>query len=436
MRSGSSPRCPAVAVAGRRVARARSRRLSLREPPGWRWPPRFVSVATLRESRGQGVIEIPNGVVFGSRGHLGVDTDSLLVDGCTLWDGHERTARVDATEALAIGMEPLEGVTVCAWANGQNYAHCLLQSVPRLELFRRAGWLDADRFLVTRGSGRPWRPSRCSGSRQPASRSCPGVRRRTGASDCGPRRRSTCSTSASDGPPSSSTRCSCLNHPGDVGRRLYVGRGAAKRRCSTRTRCGDARTAGIRGRVDGRSLDQRAGRDVRECLGHRGNARRRARQPRVSPRRGPRSSSSWAPTPPASSTRPRVASRPRLPDAHGDRTGAAAAVVDMAGRRRHQGRPAALQDASTASSVLAASVTGEAPRLLNRRGRSLPDDVARSAAHARAHAAPPSPPRSGRDLRTLGILEVLAARGRRSCSGSPAAADARTCRRLAPCRAT
>ena len=121
------------------------------QPPGWKWPNGFVPAATLREPRGQGVLEIPNGVVFGSHGHLGTDAETLLTDKCILTYGDERTVLVDVAKARAIGVEALEGITVCALANGANYAHCLLQSVPRLELFRRAFGLDADRFLVNVG---------------------------------------------------------------------------------------------------------------------------------------------------------------------------------------------------------------------------------------------------------------------------------------------
>jgi Glycosyltransferase 61 len=121
------------------------------QPRGWRWPQGFVPVPTPRAMRGQGVVEIPNGVVFGSRGYLGTDTHSLLADGCTFWDDHDRVALADAATALAVGVMPLEGLTVCAFAEGTNYAHTLLQSVPRLELFRRADALEGDRFLVNEG---------------------------------------------------------------------------------------------------------------------------------------------------------------------------------------------------------------------------------------------------------------------------------------------
>ena len=98
--------------------------------------------------RGDGVVEIPGGVVFGSRGHFGSDPNGVLADACSLWPDFERQALVDSANALAVGLEELDGVTMSVWASPDNYAHCLLQSVPRLDLLRRAFGLEADRFLV------------------------------------------------------------------------------------------------------------------------------------------------------------------------------------------------------------------------------------------------------------------------------------------------
>jgi hypothetical protein len=119
-------------------------------PPAWVWPPAFAPSRRpqLVAARGQGVVEIPGGVIFGSRGHFGSDDNGLLADACLLWRGGEREALVDAAKALVVGLEELEGVTMSLWANGANYAHCLLQSVPRLDLLRRAFGLEADRFLL------------------------------------------------------------------------------------------------------------------------------------------------------------------------------------------------------------------------------------------------------------------------------------------------
>lgn len=119
-------------------------------PPAWSWPPAFETsrrtpfVAT----HGQGVVEIPGGVVFGAAGHFGSDPNGLLADVCSLWPGGERQVLVDTAKALAVGLEELDGVTMSLWANWSNYAHCLLQSVPRLDLLRRAFSLEADRFLL------------------------------------------------------------------------------------------------------------------------------------------------------------------------------------------------------------------------------------------------------------------------------------------------
>ena len=124
---------------------------ALVQPPGWKLPKGFVPAAPLRAPRGQGVIEIPNGVVFGSHGHLGTDMRGLLADNCIFTYGAERLVLDDVSKALALGAIPLDGLTVCAFCEGTNYAHTLLQSVPRLELFRRAGALEGDRFLVNVG---------------------------------------------------------------------------------------------------------------------------------------------------------------------------------------------------------------------------------------------------------------------------------------------
>jgi hypothetical protein len=120
-------------------------------PVGWDWPRRFRSRDAPdppRPPRGQGVVEIPGGVVFGRRGYYGPDAGHVLVDACALWTGDEARSLAEADRARALGLVDLEGVTMSLWANGANYAHCLLQSVPRLALLERAfGW-DADRFLL------------------------------------------------------------------------------------------------------------------------------------------------------------------------------------------------------------------------------------------------------------------------------------------------
>ncbi len=93
-------------------------------------------------------------MVFGSRGHFGSDPNGLLADACSLWPDGERQALVETAQALAVGLEELDGVTMSLWVNGDNYAHCLLQSVPRLDLLRRAFGLEADQFLLNAAAPR------------------------------------------------------------------------------------------------------------------------------------------------------------------------------------------------------------------------------------------------------------------------------------------
>ena len=96
-------------------------------PPGWAWPPTFAPSRRDQRlaGRGQGVVEIPGGVIFGGRGQFGTDPTGLLADACLLWPGDEREALVDAANALAVGLEELDGVAMSMWADGANYAHCL-----------------------------------------------------------------------------------------------------------------------------------------------------------------------------------------------------------------------------------------------------------------------------------------------------------------------
>jgi capsular polysaccharide biosynthesis protein len=126
-------------------------------PPGWVWPSAFPPAR--RESastRCQGVFEIPGGVVFGTRGAFGPDPRGLLADTCSLWSDHERRLLAEAAAALAVGLEELDGVTMNLGPGvGSNYSHCLLQSVPRLGLLRRAFGLEADRFLLHDAAPRP-----------------------------------------------------------------------------------------------------------------------------------------------------------------------------------------------------------------------------------------------------------------------------------------
>jgi hypothetical protein len=127
-------------------------------PPGWKWPAVFVSKARWRgaPARTQGVFEIPGGVVFGRRGQFGPDDRGLMMEGGSLWRGDERALFADAAAARAVGLEELDGVSMCMWAGPpKSFGHDLLQSVPRLELFRRAYGLDADRYLVPEHAAPP-----------------------------------------------------------------------------------------------------------------------------------------------------------------------------------------------------------------------------------------------------------------------------------------
>ncbi len=125
-------------------------------PTNWTWPTAFRSTEPWRRPapRGQGVVEIPGGVVFGWSGEFGPDSSGVLADACALWEGGESTALAHAAEAVAVGVDDLDGTTMSLWADGSNYAHCLLQSVPRLALLRRGFGFEADRFLVNEDAPR------------------------------------------------------------------------------------------------------------------------------------------------------------------------------------------------------------------------------------------------------------------------------------------
>jgi capsular polysaccharide biosynthesis protein len=121
-------------------------------PESWAWPRRFAGPQRRypTSTRGQGALELPGGVVFGRRGVFGPDANGVFVDASALWPAEDERLADAAEQALAAGVTDLDGVTVSAWAGnaGRNYAHHLLQGVPRLDLVRRAFGLEADRFLM------------------------------------------------------------------------------------------------------------------------------------------------------------------------------------------------------------------------------------------------------------------------------------------------
>jgi capsular polysaccharide biosynthesis protein len=106
---------------------------------------------------GRGVVEIPGGIVYGSKGYVGPDTRGVLTDASSVWSPEERTVLAGSAQALACGLEELDGTSMCVWAGNAwgNYAHGLLQGVPRIDLLRRGFALDADRYLLDEKSARP-----------------------------------------------------------------------------------------------------------------------------------------------------------------------------------------------------------------------------------------------------------------------------------------
>jgi hypothetical protein len=126
-------------------------------PSDWAWPAGFASVRRPAGTapRGQGVVEIPGGVIFGARGQFGPDRTAMLADACSLWPRDRAELVEEANRALTVGLEELDGVSMSLWIGPSNYGHSLLQSVPCLDLLRRAFGLEADRFLVSAGAQPP-----------------------------------------------------------------------------------------------------------------------------------------------------------------------------------------------------------------------------------------------------------------------------------------
>jgi hypothetical protein len=123
-------------------------------PPDWVWPATFPTVQkvyrTPAHREGRGVVEIPGGVVYGFKGYIGPDVGGVLTDASSLWSPEERTVLTGSAAALGFGVEELDGTTMTVWAGNAwgNYAHGLLQGVPRLDLLRRGFGLEADRYLL------------------------------------------------------------------------------------------------------------------------------------------------------------------------------------------------------------------------------------------------------------------------------------------------
>jgi capsular polysaccharide biosynthesis protein len=102
-------------------------------------------------SRAQRVLEIPGGVVFGEYGWNGIDDEHVLAGGeFALWDMPRASVRRVADHHRRGRAVVLPGRTANLLQPGfGNYAHFLLQGVPRLDLVDRAIGLDrVDRFLV------------------------------------------------------------------------------------------------------------------------------------------------------------------------------------------------------------------------------------------------------------------------------------------------
>jgi hypothetical protein len=129
-------------------------------PPNWVWPTNFPTLQkryrTPAHREGRGVVEIPGGVVYGFKGYIGPDTRGVLTDASSLWSPEERTVLTGSAQALSYGVEDLDGITMSVWVGNAwgNYAHGLLQGVPRLDLLRRGFALEADRYLLEEKSAR------------------------------------------------------------------------------------------------------------------------------------------------------------------------------------------------------------------------------------------------------------------------------------------
>lgn len=99
------------------------------------------------------VIELEDGVIFGSEGTVGPDERTLVIDVPTVFPMSRANIENLSDEARARGRSTVPGLSLSllqhsAW----NYSHWLLQGVPRLELARRVVDLSTvDHVLVNEG---------------------------------------------------------------------------------------------------------------------------------------------------------------------------------------------------------------------------------------------------------------------------------------------
>jgi capsular polysaccharide biosynthesis protein len=96
------------------------------------------------------VLDVPGGLLFGSDGAVGTAIDELIVDLPTVFPLSTRQLERRADVARRLGRQELAGTTVSLLQHSiANYAHWLVQGVPRLELTRQVVDLaTVDRVLV------------------------------------------------------------------------------------------------------------------------------------------------------------------------------------------------------------------------------------------------------------------------------------------------
>src|SRR5262249_33792277 len=96
--------------------------------------------------------DVPGGVVFGTDGGIGPDAETLAIDFPSMFEIDDRERRRLAAQARAAGTRQLPGTTVSLLQQSPgNFAHWLVQGLPRLALLRRVVDLGgADQVLVNR----------------------------------------------------------------------------------------------------------------------------------------------------------------------------------------------------------------------------------------------------------------------------------------------